>query len=307
MPHKRTPSTGPCEVVPADGELPCAQPGYRDHPRLCNVHRKEYGRLTAAYKATSEEAEALYATVRARERTIEVLHDTDDIDDALEIGQKCLNAIEREIRERQDHHRRFFVELHDGHEHWIDSLRKKRVVVEKAISQLRRRNDQLVHGSSWEAEQGIYAERWYRDSSVEPVSAYPRTRKLSVAESLGYSPPSSRRHTTHSAMLCEARLRADEQDGSMYYCTTKALPASSFCTKHLNEYMASTSRLKRAVQLCDGMSGDVRRIMAKDVQSAYSTAQDVWQDLDVVIRCGGVLDQISRCETELKRLSGKGE
>ena len=93
----------------------------------------------------------------------------------------------------------------------------------------------------------------------------------------------------------------------MHYCTTKALPASSFCTKHLNEYMASTSRLKRAVQLCDGMSADVRRIMAKDAQSAYSTAQDVWQDLDVVIRFGGVLDQISRCETELKRFSETGE
>ncbi|KAI0659974.1 hypothetical protein C8Q70DRAFT_1053773 [Cubamyces menziesii] len=303
MPHKCTSSTGLCEVVPADGELPCAQPGYREHPRLCNTHRKEYGRLTAAYKATSEEAEILYSAVRALERTIKALHATDDVDDALEIGQKCLDAIEREIRERQDHHRRFFVELHNGHEQWIDSLRKKRVVVEKIISQLRLRHDELLlHGSSWELEQGIYADDWSRENSVEAVSAYPRTRSLNMAKSLGYTPPSSRLTTpsAKSVVLCVA----DEQGDGVYYCTTRALPYGSLCTKHLYEYMANTTRFKRAAELCGGMSGDVRRILAKDIESAYQTPEDLWQDLDVVMRFGSALDQVSRCETEFLRFPG---
>ncbi|KAJ8472598.1 hypothetical protein ONZ51_g8407 [Trametes cubensis] len=303
MPHKHNPSTGTCEVVPANGELPCAQPGYREHPRLCNAHRKEYGRLTAAYKATSEEAEILYAAVRALERTIKALHAIDDVDDALEIGQKCLDAIEREIRERQDHHRRFFIELHNGHEQWIDSLRKKRVVVEKIISQLRLRHDELLlHGSSWELEQGIYADDWSRENSVEAVSAYPRTRSLNMAKSLGYTPPSSR-FTTPSAksvVLCVANELGD----GVYCCTTRALPCGSLCTKHLYEYMANMTRFKRAAERCSGMSGDVRRILAKDIESAYQTSEDIWQDLDVVIRFGGALDQVSRCETESRRFPG---
>ena len=324
MPHKRTTSTGLCEVVPADGELPCAQPGYREHPRLCNTHRKEYGRLTAAYKATSEEAEILYAAVRTLERTIKALHATEDVDDALEIGQKCLDAIEREIRERQDHHRRFFVEreclrwslsftyrgcyitVHNGHEQWIDSLRKKRVVVEKIILQLRLRHDELLlHGSSWELEQGIYADDWSRENSVEAVSAYPRTRSLNMAKPLGYTPPSSR-FTTPSAksiVLCVA----DDQGDGVYYCTTRALPYGSLCTKHLYEYMANTTRFKRATELCGGMSGDVRRILAKDIESAYQTPEDLWQDLGVIIRFASALDQVSRCETESRRFPGMGE
>ncbi|KAI0330776.1 hypothetical protein GY45DRAFT_1323344 [Cubamyces sp. BRFM 1775] len=306
MPHKRTPSTGTCEVVPTDGEPPCSQPGYRERPRLCNVHRKEYGRLTAAYKATSEEAEDLYATVRTRERTIKALHGADDIDDALEIGRKCLDAIEREIRERQDHHRRFFTEPHDGHEHWIDSLRKKRVMVERIISQLRHRHEQLLHGSSWELEHGVYAEEWYRDGSAELTSACPRTRRLSVAKPLGYIPPSLR-HTMaggkHIA-VCVARLRLDEEYGGVSRCSARALPSNTLCTWHLDEYTECTSRSKAATQLCDSMIGDVRRILAKDVKSAYSTSRDVWQDLNAVTRFGSALDQVARCEKELSRFPG---
>ncbi|OSD04998.1 hypothetical protein PYCCODRAFT_1465456 [Trametes coccinea BRFM310] len=132
----RSASTDICQVVPADGELPCTQPGYGGRPRLCNVHRKEYGRLTSTYKHTSLEAEACFVEVCARETSVDV-SDARAVQDARKLVRMCVEMIDREIRERQEHHRRFFVELDDRHGEWIEVLRQRRQTVKDTASNLR--------------------------------------------------------------------------------------------------------------------------------------------------------------------------
>lgn len=110
MPHRRLSSAGTCEVVPLPDELPCPQRGFGERPRLCGTHRKEYGRLTAEYKATSEQADCLYALVRAQDWSDEALWNLADVGAATDTASRCVEVINREIRERQEHHRRFFVE-----------------------------------------------------------------------------------------------------------------------------------------------------------------------------------------------------
>ncbi|KAI0641464.1 hypothetical protein C8Q79DRAFT_991013, partial [Trametes meyenii] len=110
MPHQRNPCYASCEVVPVHDESPCTQHGYGDRPRLCPEHRSEYSRLTAAYKATSEEVKGLYNDVKSHDWTDAALWTDASIDAALDTAQRCMDAIDREVRERREHHRRFFVE-----------------------------------------------------------------------------------------------------------------------------------------------------------------------------------------------------
>ena len=93
-----------CQVVPGEDELPCVQRGYGERPRLCNVHRQEYTRLTASYKARAEEADKLYE--EADKLYEEVCgKDWEDrsscnmpaLTDALGAAVRCQNAIEEEI------------------------------------------------------------------------------------------------------------------------------------------------------------------------------------------------------------------
>lgn len=110
MPHRRYPSAEPCEIVPGPDEFPCVQPGYGERPRLCGTHRREYSRTTKTYKTTSDEAEALYKRVRARDWTDRALWNLEDVEEAIGVAQACIATTEKEIRERQEHHRRFFTE-----------------------------------------------------------------------------------------------------------------------------------------------------------------------------------------------------
>ncbi len=110
MPHRRLSSAGTCQVVPRDNELPCPERGYGERPRLCPAHRAEYGQLTAEYKATSEEAEIRYTRVRAQDWDDAALWNMTDVEEAVASASLCIDTLNREIRERQEHHRRFFVE-----------------------------------------------------------------------------------------------------------------------------------------------------------------------------------------------------
>lgn len=110
MPHRRLSSAGTCQVVPRENELPCPDRGYGDRPRLCSPHRAEYAHLTAQYKATSEEAESLYTRVRAQDWDDATLWNLTDVEEGIASASLCIDVLNREIREREEHHRRFFIE-----------------------------------------------------------------------------------------------------------------------------------------------------------------------------------------------------
>lgn len=125
--HRRLSSTGNCEVVPLHGEPPCSESrGLKERPRLCLTHHQEYVRLTAEYHATTEEAKSLYRRVRAlglNDATLVRNLPAADVETALVTTKQCIDIINKEIRERREHHTRFFVEcaldiflLVSGHE-----------------------------------------------------------------------------------------------------------------------------------------------------------------------------------------------
>lgn len=107
---------GICEIVLPGDEPPCTQPGQRRHdgnrPHLCAPHHKEYGRLTKEYKETSSKAQLLYDRVRALLRDLHLgqLCELADVDEALETTSRCIEILSTEIRQRQDHQKRFFVQ-----------------------------------------------------------------------------------------------------------------------------------------------------------------------------------------------------
>ncbi|KAI8974785.1 hypothetical protein BD414DRAFT_174083 [Trametes punicea] len=269
MPRRRSSSesTGKCQVVPADGEHPCTQPGFRDHPRLCSNHRKEYGRLTAAYKATSEEAECLYAEVRAREWAVNHW-DVFVVEDALERAQLCMEKIDKEIRERQEHHRRFFVELHDGHEAWIDGLRKKRRTVEKLAGQLR------------DCKAGL----------ASPTKC-PCSSELD-----SYS-----RHIQPPRLPCMARLREGGKYGDSSYCTSQSLASSLFCAVHLEQYHSLIDLHQSGVQSCEELEGDVLHIQSAFLSPAGLGTVGMPRVIDVLELYADLVQSVARYEEDLRR------
>lgn len=100
-----------CQVVLPEGEPSCVQRGSRGLDggpfQLCAVHHEEYGRLLAEYRATSEKATRLYTLVRLGRYD---LCNLSDVEKAMETAGRCIDTIQMEIRQREEHHRRFFVE-----------------------------------------------------------------------------------------------------------------------------------------------------------------------------------------------------
>lgn len=102
---------GNCQIVPREDEMPCNQRGHRGRdgslPQLCWKHREEYGRRTAEYKETSDEAKHLHAQLCLN---VEALRELADAEQAVEAASRCIDALYAEIRQREEHHKRFFVE-----------------------------------------------------------------------------------------------------------------------------------------------------------------------------------------------------
>ncbi|KAI9061983.1 hypothetical protein FKP32DRAFT_1677610 [Trametes sanguinea] len=240
----RSASTGNCQVVPAEDELPCTQPGYRERPRLCNVHRKEYGQLTAAYKATSEEAEALYVEVRAREVTVDA-SDACVVEDALELVRMCVEKIDKEIRERQEHHRRFFVELDDGHEGWIESLRKKRQIVENTASQIRRAHEREMEANRWQTDRELFPplslHRTHSSHEERARTSWTKFTAQRRSSTASYATPQSALFEARWGVpLCRVRLRENPNrigGSGAAYCSAAAVDATGrWCAAHFDEF-----------------------------------------------------------------------
>lgn len=103
-----------CQIVLPGDEPPCVQPGRRRRdgslPHLCAPHHKEYGRLTKEYKETSSKARLLYKRVRALLQDLHLGHlcKLANVDEALEATNRCIEVLSTEIRQRQEHQKRFF-------------------------------------------------------------------------------------------------------------------------------------------------------------------------------------------------------
>ncbi len=116
MPTSSTYGTNTCQVVPDKHESLCtrqAMYGGGDKPRLCPVHQEEYVRRTIAYKDSSEQAisfsEKASWLLDGLDRTSPLLTQ-DQVYEVFRAAHRCIAALDVEIREREAHQRRFFIQ-----------------------------------------------------------------------------------------------------------------------------------------------------------------------------------------------------
>lgn len=100
-----------CRIVPHEDEPSCSERGHRGPDgrllHLCSTHHEEYVQRTTEYEATFEEAKRLFALVPLSGAIICGLA---DLDKAMETADRCIDILQMEMRQREDYHRRFFVE-----------------------------------------------------------------------------------------------------------------------------------------------------------------------------------------------------
>lgn len=95
-----------CRVAPLPGELKCPPVEGNRPPFLCPAHGREYRQHTRSYKTTNREADGLYRRVSSCNP--ETLCDLTEVEEALTTALLCIKTFAKAIREREDHHARFF-------------------------------------------------------------------------------------------------------------------------------------------------------------------------------------------------------
>ncbi|KAL1945714.1 hypothetical protein VTO73DRAFT_1716 [Trametes versicolor] len=110
-------------------------------PPLCGSHRQEYCQQYKAYKDSSRVSEALsemvWKLLQIIDWTCPIAIAMERAETALAATRRCIVALDKEICEREAHHKRFFTQVHPGHENWIYVLRKRRERVEDSAEKLR--------------------------------------------------------------------------------------------------------------------------------------------------------------------------
>ena len=106
-PGSPTAWTGFCQALLVDEETVCAERA-RGRGRYCAEHGLEYKDLTRAYKEASATVLILDKLVLPKRANVHALTDARAVDDALQVAERHLEAIEDEIEGRRKHHRRFF-------------------------------------------------------------------------------------------------------------------------------------------------------------------------------------------------------
>lgn len=135
---------------------------------MCWSHRQEYFQQYKAYKDSSRMSEALSEMVWKLLQTIDWTCPTPvamaRAENALAATRRCIVALDKEICEREAHHKHFFTQgeyllraiiysiclslrwgythigfrpVHPGHENWIYVLRRRRERVEDSAEKLR--------------------------------------------------------------------------------------------------------------------------------------------------------------------------
>ncbi|KAI0628693.1 hypothetical protein C8Q77DRAFT_1076715 [Trametes polyzona] len=318
MPHRRALSGGTCEIVPVGDETACAQRAYGERPRLCPAHRREYSRLTAAYKAKSEDAEGLYKSVQAKDWTDPALWNMLDVEEAMETAQRCIAAFNQEIRARQEHHARFFVEQHDGHEAWIKKLRRKLREVEDTAAQLLRCRDALVQNQKLRAEEDRLAkERRARDAALRARNTGQRTAQLITSWSKAPSPSTVQcacgSHTMSvdpsaqsSRSVCVAYLSSATAHSGIRRCTeTVHGPHELRCWQHKKEYSEIVGVLGKAERDRSRMQGSIRRIRCRaSVYQRSDTTYNASEDISDLRRYIELTTTIEDLQEEVSKLRG---
>lgn len=322
MPHRRLSSAGTCQVVPRDNELACPDRGYGDRPRLCSAHRAEYAHLTAQYKATSEEAERLYTRVRAQDWDDATLWNLTDVEEGLATASLCIDTLNREIRERQEHHRRFFVErtsgihfigidlerltvdgdvaVHDGHEAWINRLRKKLVQVEAVATQLGHCQTALIDDQKRRAEQTRLAEERRkreaaRRSYLNDLGANSRSIPASTHKyDYCVRPETNRASPKSTRPVCVTYLANNSR------CALEAMYGAVRCQEHQDAFTQTLSSLRAAEQQYGDMGASVYSIQF----CSDHTLSQVTRDFPYVARYLTLADTITALSVKLRRLDG---
>ncbi|KAI0367413.1 hypothetical protein BV20DRAFT_563668 [Pilatotrama ljubarskyi] len=311
MPHRRLPSTGTCEVVPGVDELPCALMGYGERPRLCGGHRKEYARLTMSYKECSHLAEGLYKEVKAKDWTDEALWRVSDLEAAMLTAASCIDALEREITEREEHHRRFFVELDDGHEAWIARLRKKLREVRDIAAQLLRCKDTLIEDERRRADKKRRAEERRKVYDAWRSPTYSPWHSPSATN---YSPSyyddyrySSERYApaTPARNICVAYL-TNSAYGQYSRCTREAGSYyASRCEQHEYEYDTASEQLRSNSSIQARLAQDIN-ILRRSLDSGVRPSFDkITEDIAKVSRYIVIVHDMEVLQVRIHGLNGK--
>ncbi|KAI0765934.1 hypothetical protein BD413DRAFT_615464 [Trametes elegans] len=311
MVHTPRASTA-CEVVPAPGEPPCAQRGYGFNPRLCNVHRKQYVKLTMAYKDTSLEVERLYADICGNNWKEAALWNADDVQAALETVRTCLRAMERELGQRREHHRRFFPDLDEGHERWIQYLLQRQQEVGLLEVALGRYRDELT-GT---ADIQVANQQNHKRSATSPLRldkawveqrAHSRSASAGSVSSRPSSPPRPTRPPS-PRRACLASLEAapcgSRSGRALAPCPSEALLTSDFCAAHVEEYHFFAQLHASAMADYDALAPALRcaQRAAAAGPRAYASARELARDVALVEECIDVLADVGRYEEQLCRL-----
>ncbi|KAI0330774.1 hypothetical protein GY45DRAFT_723785 [Cubamyces sp. BRFM 1775] len=298
----------PCEVIPGAHELPCAQRGYGQRPRLCNVHRQEYSRLTSSYKAKSEKADRLYDEVCGKDWEDRALWNMRDVTNALATAAHCQEAIEEEILGRRRHHDRFFADRDSGHEAWIRRRREKAREVEAIAKQLRvcktmlAAEEQTRQAEARRREEALQCRKeesagWGRDW------AYPYTSRQATTQYLrphddplfgSSSQPESYRTVCMVLQPGSTTLR----------CNREVVWGKKICQQHSKELETATTKLRQKryekdvkFQRClDDVSWCIR------VKGWYDQ-HTLDQYIAKVVECKELLSSIDALSAQVDRLS----
>ncbi|KAI0659971.1 hypothetical protein C8Q70DRAFT_107325 [Cubamyces menziesii] len=245
-----------CQVVPGEDELPCVQRGYGERPRLCNVHRQEYTRLTASYKARAEEADKLYEEVCGKDREDRSSCNMPALTEALGAAARCQNAIEEEILGRRRHHDRFFADRErrplrlscdlrwltgfplagdSGHEAWIRRRQEKAREVEAIAKRLR-----VKKKLAEEKAQKAAARRREEEAAIwERSWSYASTNPRNDPPVSNYSQSYSQNYRTGCMVL--------QRGSTTFRCNRDVIRGKKICQQHSEELTTATTdlRLKR--------------------------------------------------------------
>lgn len=175
------PNPGPrdarCQVIPADGEPPCARPGKApwiqkdERPRadrgenriLCPEHDNERQRLYFKYKAAAAETDRQDMDIAKNaifQVPLQVLS-AEQVGEAIAMRETFARLIDNEFAARESHRRRFVAQgritwdehssergsdrclVDFGHSKWLRGRQRMRDANRNALNKLRRHRDSL--------------------------------------------------------------------------------------------------------------------------------------------------------------------
>ncbi|KAJ8472596.1 hypothetical protein ONZ51_g8409 [Trametes cubensis] len=302
MTSKDTMAYQSCQVVPGEDELPCVQRGYGERPRLCNVHRQEYTRLTASYKARAEEADKLYEEVCGKDWEDRSLWNMRALTDALGAAARCQNAIEEEILGRRRHHDRFFADRFalagdGGHQAWIRRRQEKAREVEAIAKQLRVCKTKLAE----EQTQKAAARRREEEAAIwERASLYTPTDRQATSRYSDLRDDPLEPESYQTRMICMVL-----QPGSKTMrCKRVVAWGETICQQHSEELSIATHKLmlqraRKRVHLQDDIDWVSWRVSTRAQYDLHTLNEDI----ATVIEFKELLSSIDALTAEIDRLS----